>query len=212
MTANPDSPTAAAARATVTSPALSSTSIFADLDTLKLSLDSAGLAGAAEVLMHVPVRKPSRNEFFRVRPGAENSFTAILYEDQNDKGREYYFVTPAMIPLLRQLTTLAVISLVPFCTKQKVLGIFPLKLPTDSVSNNDWMSTAMAAAELAKTRWVRIQADMSLGANRIFAAESDLGEPVWPDKPFNELLDLAFRSRVIDRDDHPIVNKLSGRV
>jgi hypothetical protein len=45
--------------------------IFADLDSLRLSSDAAAVMGASEVLSHVPVRKPNRHEFFRVRPEPE---------------------------------------------------------------------------------------------------------------------------------------------
>ena len=47
-------------------------------------------------------------------------------------------------------------------TKQKVLGILPLRIASDSTARIGWQDTALAAAELAKTSWVRMQADMGL--------------------------------------------------
>jgi hypothetical protein len=51
---------------------------------------------------------------------------------------------------------------------------------------------------------------MSLGYYRIYRAEGDIPDPVWPDKPFPELLKLAFAKLVIDSPDHPIVRRLRG--
>ena len=70
----------------------------------------------------------------------------------------------------------------------------------------------MAAAELAKAKWIRMQADMALSGYRIYQAEGQLSEPEWPGAPFNELLDIAFKDRVIDSQDHPVFNKLLGRI
>ena len=48
--------------------------------------------------------------------------------------------------------------------------------------------------------WVRVTANMSLGAYEIFEASGDLPEPVWPDFSFQEILKIAFRDRIVDRD------------
>jgi len=178
---------------------------------LKLSFEDAGLTDVTEeVLMRVPVRKPMKHEYFRVRPGVENCFTTMVYEDKQT--REFYFVAPAMISKLRMIGDVSVATLVQFMTKQKVLGIFPLKIGTDSNVRTGWQDTALAAADLAKTSWVRMQADMALAGYRVMKAKGELGEPEWPAVPFNELLDIAFKDRVIASEDHPIFNKLLGRI
>lgn len=205
-----DQPTAMAAAIKLPEAAPGAPGIFDNLEALKLSQMDAGLLGSTEILARIPVRKPMRHEYFRVRPGDENCFTTVLYEDRET--RENYFITPAMLPHLRTVTDVSVVTLVQFITKQKVLGIFPLKLTTDASAQNGWQTTAMAAAQMAKSKWVRMQADMALSGYRIFAAEGLSGEPEWPDTPFNQLLDIAFKDRVIASDDHPVVNKILGRV
>jgi hypothetical protein len=205
---NSNSPTSMAAPAEAPAPAHHVSGIFHDLEALKIQQHEAGLAGSTEVLMRVPVRKPQRDEYFRVRPGDE--FTTVLYEDR--VARVNYFITPAMLPLLRAVSNVSVVTLVPFITRQKMLGIFPLKLATDAIGDNGWQTTAMAAAQLAKTKWVRMQADMALSGYRIFSAEGQLSEPEWPDTPFNELLDIAFKDYVIASEDHPVLNRIMGRI
>lgn len=85
-------------------------------------------------------------------------------------------------------------------------------MPTDAAVSSGWHETAMVAAERGKTKWVRMQADMALGGYRVFEAQGQFSDPEWPTTPFNELLEVAFKDRVIDSEDHPVFNKLLGRV
>jgi hypothetical protein len=59
-------------------------------------------------------------------------------------------------------------------------------------------------------KWVRVTSSMSLGAYEIFEAGGDLPEPVWPDYAFEEILKIAFRDHIVDRIDHPLVQRLLG--
>ena len=52
---------------------------------------------------------------------------------------------------------------------------------------------------------------MDLGAYEIFAAIGTIPDPVWPESPFNELLRIAFRDRIIDDPEHPVVKRLRGQ-
>ena len=70
--------------------------------------------------------------------------------------------------------------------------------------------TASQAADLARSSWLRIKADMALGGYQIHLAEGTLPDPVWPDKTFQQLLTIAFRNRIIDGSDHPIIRKHRG--
>jgi hypothetical protein len=53
---------------------------------------------------------------------------------------------------------------------------------------------------------------MSLGAYDVFVAAGELGEPEWPTAPFSELLRIAFRDRLIDDLNHPVLRRLRGEV
>ena len=75
---------------------------------------------------------------------------------------------------------------------------------------NAWTDTAQEAMHLGREHWMRLMPDMGLGAYRIYQAEGQLSDPVWPDKPFEELLEIAFKGRVIDSPDHPVVRRLRG--
>jgi hypothetical protein len=178
--------------------------IFANLDALRLSPDAAAVMGTSEILSHVPVRKPNRHEFVRTRPEPEYWFDTGVFEDKEE--RETFFVTPRMREAL--VGEIKPVLLVPTITRQGVL--WPPKLPTEGQRHSGWMETAREAAELAKTKWVRVAADMSLGGYRIYYAQGELSEPEWSEKQLPELLQIAFRDRIVDSENHPVVRRLRG--
>ena len=184
------------------------TSIFADLDKLRLAVGTCVLGGSAEILTKVPVRKPQKQEFVRVHPDGAMMLATAVYEDKQD--REFYFVAPSMMAAMLGETTPVI--LVTAMNRQKVSFLWPLKVANDNSGGNSWQDTAQQGCDLAKKTWVRLVADMSLGAYRIWAAQGELSEPEWPAKPLNELLEIAFRGRVIESEDHPVVRRLRGLV
>ena len=53
---------------------------------------------------------------------------------------------------------------------------------------------------------------MSLAAYEVPVAQIALPEPEWPDKSMAEILELAFKSQVIDSPDSQVLRILQGRV
>jgi hypothetical protein len=70
----------------------------------------------------------------------------------------------------------------------------------------------MEAAELATKFWVRIAANMSLGAYEVFQAAGELPEPQWPEVDFRTILKIAFKDRFIQSLDHPVIRGLQGAI
>jgi hypothetical protein len=186
---------------------VSANNIFADLDALRLSPDAAAVAGTSEILSHVPIRKPNRHEFFRTHPDAEAMWLSTgVFVDREEK--EVFFVTPRMREAL--VGEIKPVLLVTTITRQSVLLLWPLTLPTDEIRRSGWFDTAREAAELAKGSWIRMPADMSLGGYRIYHAQGQLSEPIWPEKTMSEILEIAFRDRIVDSENHPVVRRLRG--
>jgi hypothetical protein len=181
-------------------------SIFDNLDELRLDPDLTVLAGVREELRHVPVRKPHRQEWVRVHPSPEYQLCCGVYEDKVE--RETFFVAPAMHGELAG--ELRPVLLVTAITSQGTVFLWPVPLPGPSGRLIPWHETAGEGCELAKSGWIRLVADMSFGAYRIYVPEGQLPDPVWPDKSFRELLETAFKGRVIDTTEHPVVRWLRG--
>jgi len=187
-------------------PDLGGTNIFSNLDALRLSdTDPASLTGAREILSHVPVRKPTRHEFFRVHPDPQMALESTIYVDKAE--RETFFVTPAMRGAL--LGETRPVLLTTAITTQRVVLIFPVNLPVDG-RTNAWNDTTLEAVKLAKMGWIRMAADLRLGSYRVYKAEGELPDPEWPVQSFSELLEIAFRGRIVDTPNHAILRRLRG--
>jgi hypothetical protein len=176
---------------------------------LRLDQSYADTVGVKKLLTTVPVRKPNRQDFVRVHPDPAFRLTpAAIIEVKED--REVYLVPPGMA---QQLTgEFSVATLYVTINRQGVLHLWPVKLPGPDGKYNEWHRSAGEGAERAMKKWVRVTASMSLGAYEIFEASGDLPEPVWPDYSFEEILKIAFRERIVDSPDHPLVQRLLGVV
>ena len=187
-------------------PAIFDTADPFDLDNLRLRQDFAETAGVKKLLMTVPVRKPSPQDFVRVHPDPayRENFPCIELKDD----RELYVVTADLQAELSTECTYA--TLYTAINRQGVVFFWPVRLPGPDGKINEWWRSAGEAAQLAMTGWLRIKANMSLGAYRVFTATGVLQEPTWPDLPFKELLRIAFRDRIIDSPDHAVIKRLRG--
>jgi hypothetical protein len=96
--------------------------------------------------------------------------------------------------------------------RQGVLFLWPIRLPGADGRLDEWSRTALEAADRASRGWVRVAANMSLGAYDVYEAAGQLGEPEWPTEPFKELLRVGFKGRLIDTLDHPVLRRLRGEV
>ena len=75
----------------------------------------------------------------------------------------------------------------------------------------NWHLSALEAASNAEVQWTRTHAHMSLGAYEIHAAEGIMDEPKWPEMSKDEILDIAFKNKIIDRLDHFVLKQLRGK-
>ena len=88
--------------------------------------------------------------------------------------------------------------------------MWQLRLPGSSCKTDAWSMCALEAYEEAKKNWVRVSANMSLGAYDIYEALGNLSDPEWPDESMDEIVRIAFRNSFIDSYDHPVLRRLRG--
>ena len=154
-------------------------SIFNDLEKLRLSEADVGLGGLEqEVETRIATRKPSGREFFRVHP--DMALTTTILIDREEMRSDVYLVAPPMRDQLPGDLRPAV--LVPAITRQGSPMIWPIPLAIEG-RPNEWHERARRAAERAKTKWVRMVADVPLGTYRIYEALGELPEPPGPISP-----------------------------
>ena len=177
-----------------------------DLERLRLSQDFPNQVGVKKALLTVPVRKPDRQWFIRVHPDpAWRLETAVL---ELKEERETYLVDPEMWSELPG--DLVPKVLFTAMNRQGVVFLWPVRLPGEDGRGNAWHRSALEAADLAMKGWVRIAANMSLGAYEVFEATGELPEPEWPEKDFQSLLEIAFKDHFVRSLDHPVIRRLRG--
>jgi hypothetical protein len=97
-------------------------------------------------------------------------------------------------------------------TRQDVISLWPIRLPGPDGRHDPWNASALMAAEEAMKKWVRVTANMWLGAYDVFTADANLPDPSWPDIDFEGLLKIAFKDRFIKDLDHPVIRRLRGKL
>jgi hypothetical protein len=123
--------------------------------------------------------------------------------------REDYLVRPEIVPELTG--ELVFKTLYTAINRQGVTFPWPIKLPAPDERKNEWPRSAREAAEMAMSQWIRMKANMSLGAYEITVAASVMADPVWPDLSFQELVRIAYRERMVTALDHPVIKRLRGQ-
>lgn len=177
-----------------------------DLDALRLSQDFAATIGVKKALTTIPVRKPDRQWFMRVRPGVEHRLETAVLELKEDN--ETYLIAPNLrAELPGEIVAKMLLTAV---TRQGNVFLWPIRMPDEMGKLDEWNRSALEAAKLAEKQWIRIVANRALGAYETYVATGDLPEPEWPEKSFQELIRIAFRDRYIDALDHPVVKRLRG--
>ena len=179
-----------------------------NLDALRLPQNFSAAAAVKKVLTTIPVRKPGPQEFIRIHPDDEMCIQTAIIQTTDD--RESFLVDRS---LWEQLSS-EIIPKVLFTTinRSNVLSLWPIRLPGEDGRLDPWNRSALEAAAMAKTRWIRITSNRSLGAYEIFEAAAELPEPEWPAISFQEILTIAFREKFIRSLDHPVLRRLRGEI
>jgi hypothetical protein len=182
---------------------------FTNLDHLRVSQDFETGAGVKKLLTVVPVRKPGRQVFFRVHPDPSFRLNGALIIELKEERETYLVLSSLEAEIADECSVCCVYTVL---SRQGVISLWPVKLPTPDGRHNAWHSSAADAAERAMTQWVRIAPNMALGAYEISVPEARFPDPVWPDIAFSELLRIGFRDHLVDHISHPLIKRLRGAV
>jgi hypothetical protein len=178
-----------------------------DLSSLRLPQNFTETAGVKKLLTTVPVRKPNPQDFCRVHPSRDYRENFAVIELKED--RETYLIRghELVSELVGEYTAVTLFTAV---NRQGIVFLWPVRLPDPDAKQLEWHRSMREAAETAMKHWVRTKANMSLGAYEITVSESVIADPVWPKEPFTQLLEVAFRNRLIDTIDHAVIKRLRG--
>jgi hypothetical protein len=178
-----------------------------DLVSLRLNPSFIETAGVKKLLTTVPARRPGKQDFVRVHPSPDYRENFAMIDLKDD--REDYLVRPEILPdLVGEVVYKTIFTVI---NRQGVVFLWPIRLPAPDDRKSDWPRSEREAAEKAMDQWIRVKANMSLGAYEITVAENVMADPVWPELSYQELVRIAYRDRMIAALDHPVVKRLRGQ-
>jgi hypothetical protein len=178
-----------------------------DPASLRLSPEYADVA-VKKVITTMRCGKPYKQDFVRVRSGDEWRLDTMILEEE---GGDSYIVPPSLHEHLARECFRA--RLVLAMTRSNDMFLWRLKLPGVDGRSNHWNDSALSAAQLAETKWVRVISNMTAGCYDVFKASGINIEPQWDDDlKFSDILRLCFKERFIDSLDHPLLKRLRGEV
>ena len=158
-------------------------------------------------LVEIPVRKPKKDEWFRVHLDYQQQ-GGILELDSLNK---LYWVSKKMQSQVEHDPCFTYRLCVLAVSRQGAPFIWPVKTNSKAGGTGDkFVRVPFAAMILGKEKWTRLYWSQERSEYQIESSEL-LDEPKFPDKPFPELLKLAFKDTVIDTVDHPAILDLKGR-
>jgi hypothetical protein len=179
-----------------------------DPATLRLGADYAEGLGVRKVISTIPNRKPNKSEWFRVRPGEEWRLQTAVLELEKGVERSTYLVAPSLWPDLSGEITPAL--LLTCVNRAGDLFLWRVKLPGADGRSNTWTDSALQIAKAAEDNWARMVSDTANGIYTHYEPSTDLPDPRWPSISFREIIRIAFRDRMIESLDHPVIRELRG--
>jgi hypothetical protein len=174
----------------------------------EIATDQDFFLGGTDVLLNdLPVRKPHRNWFIRVHPNTE--LTALIWVLEDDRDSTEYLVLKGALAHLKD-----------YCKRKQLLvcqndngNLFCWLIGRPVDMENDWNTSALAIADIARGRWVQCKSNRQMGRYQAHEPVSaSMPDPDWPEKidDLDEIINLAFGQRVIRDLDHPVARRILG--
>jgi len=179
-----------------------------DIASLRIPSNFGASLGVKKILNLVPVGKPTPAQFFRTHILEDMQFNGMLLSSKGTQ--ETYLIGPQVAGQLSEL--IKPVTLLLVIDRQCNLRLVPVPFPGSDGQRNPWHQSLLDALILAKTSWIRISANMSGGGYDVFQAMGQLPDPEWPNHTIDEIIKIAFRGRIINDLEHPVVQSLFGRM
>ena len=86
--------------------------------------------------------------------------------------------------------------------------LWPIKISGDYL--DPWNASAHELALLAREKWIRVKSNRDQRMYEARIPEHQFDDPEWPDLTYKEILRKAFKDKLIDSLEHPVLKKLRG--
>jgi hypothetical protein len=183
--------------------------IYNPLKLSSLRTKSGVLKGVWSDPSRVPIyTRPEVNTWVRVRPGDEYTdvidlLVATNASNSNDRNPLYVVTDNARPELERFLKPHRVVVGITYHDKVQFLWVRAI-----STGSNSWTESVMLAMDEALTDWISLETDHALGEYKRHHGPRDWEDPEWSDQTLEDVVNLAFRDRIIDSLEHPVAKRL----
>ena len=177
-----------------------------ELDPATLTISQDFAAGIEKkTTLKVPIARPNPQVWFT--PSGDPVWRQQVAVLELKEDRDHYIVVPDLVPDL--FNEIVYKLLVGCMTKQGSFVLWPIRLPGLDGKHDTWNASGLRAANDFAGRWIRLVANRELGAYDVIEPISLYPEPTWPADPVAEFR-KAYRDRIINNLEHPVVRHLRG--
>lgn len=160
----------------------------------------------------IELRRPPGDSFIRCHPDPAYSLTWPVVE----KDETVYVLTPKLAKQLesdpRMATSVKSVRFVLCAIYNGPFFLWAVKQPTDPSNQSTIQKAQDQAVAFGMAGWVRVTWNPKLKQHDCFPyVGPPVSDPLWPEKPFSELLKIAMgEARMIKSADHSVIRKLAG--
>jgi hypothetical protein len=162
----------------------------------------------------VACEKPVRGHFFTVRPETGKPYKdRAFYFMLQLEGRDPHLVAPKIAEQKNEEDTIRPVLIVRYVTMAGEEGLWPLKLNPPDGKSNAYNTSALNILEIADSgKWVRLVSGQRAKHYRHQVSKKTFEQvpPKFTERSFQELIDIAFKDRVIKTLDHEIWDVLEN--
>jgi hypothetical protein len=165
-----------------------------------------------EVPLPIEVRAPRKREFFAIHPTYRRATEVVEHTPEGRVGRDYYLVASKMKALIEQEDKRPVELVLCQSLKTRAYFIWPINLDRDGQDNVYNRSSREFADDVRAKQWWHRRVNRGGRYVPKAAAAGAAEPPVWPDRPWKDLLTEAFpRGKTIKSVNHPVYADIEGR-
>ena len=158
-------------------------------------------------LVELPARKPKKDEWFRVHPEYQQQGGILEIDSEN----KVFWVSKKIQAQVMHDPCFTFRLCVLCVTRQGVPFIWPVKTDVEAGGTGDkFVRIPFAAMTYGREKWTRLYWSQERREHQVETSDL-LDAPKFPDKPFPELLKLAFKDAVVSTPDHPAILNLKGK-
>jgi len=119
------------------------------------------MSGVKKLITTVRVKKPNKQDFFRVHPSPDYRATVLMIHLKEDQ--EYFLVQPSLAQALDgEMVAKTIYTVI---NRQGVVSLWPVTLPPPDGKDNEWWRSERDAAERAMTKWIRLKSNIGTSKN-----------------------------------------------